>query len=205
MSATGRNKPGKERDPLDYYPTPAATTRAILPFLGITRHDYVFDPACGDGAILNEVRTWYGCKTEGIEIDPTRAAIAREHGSAVRTGDALASEWMAESQTEWMAESSALPQETRRGCRWLIGNPPFGLEMSFVATSIKELANLRLDRVVWLLKLDFVASEERRAFHRRHPSDLYVVKRPSFTGDGDTDAQNYAWFVWPGEGRWRVL
>ena len=35
MSATGRNKKGKERREADFYPTPAWCTRAILPHLGL--------------------------------------------------------------------------------------------------------------------------------------------------------------------------
>lgn len=195
MSATGRNKTGKERDPLDYYPTPAATTRAILPFLDIGKRDIVFDPACGDGAILNEVRTWYGCETVGIELDEGRARVAASHGNRVVSGNAFTSPWLPPRDDHWSEQA-----------RFLIGNPPFGLSMEFIAISLNELHHRRLDRVVWLLPLDFVATKGRADFHRKHPSDMNVLtERPSFTGDGDTDMRQYAWFVWPGGGKWRVV
>jgi hypothetical protein len=184
VSATGRNKPGKERDPLDYYPTPGPTIRAILPYLNLRRESAVLDPACGDGSILDEARAWAKCATLGCEIDAGRASAARSKQHLIVTGDALAM-----GPGDWPA------------CTHIIGNPPFGLMMPFIETSLSARKHV----ACWLLPIDFVSSDERREFNRKNPSDFHVVKRPSFSGDGDTDAQNYAWFVWPGTGRWRVI
>lgn len=135
MSATGRNLAGNERRPDDFYATPAWCTELILPHLADA--SVVFDPCCGEGAILDVARA-RGSRTAGLELDVGRAQLAGARGHHVWSGDALG---------------------------------------------------------------------RRADFHRRHPSDVFVLpRRPSFTGGG-TDATEYAWFVWgPGRGnRWYVL
>ena len=51
-----------------------------------------------------------------------------------------------------------------------------------------------------LLRLNWLGSEDRAAWLRRHPPSVYVLpNRPSFVEGGGTDATEYAWFIW-GEG-----
>ena len=56
-------------------------------------------------------------------------------------------------------------------------------------------AMLFADRVVMLLRLNFLAGGGRADFMRAQEPDVYVLpNRPSFTGHG-TDSCEYAWFV----------
>jgi hypothetical protein len=85
-----------------------------------------------------------------------------------------------------------------------ITNPPFSLAQAFIEASL-DVA----ERAVMLLRLNYLASQKRSEFMRRHAPDVYVLpKRPSFTGKG-TDSIEYAWFVFSNqprtEGRVRVL
>jgi hypothetical protein len=203
MSATGRNKPGRERRDADFYPTPAWCTRAIMPHVGFyPRHTNrllaVLDPCCGDGAILDVLKDEFGASTWGVELDYERACAAgKKHDHQdfrkVSHGDALSESW---------------PEHVDL----VITNPPFALASEFVSRFIslftaKETGELRIDGA-FLLGLNFATSAARASFHRGFPSDLYILpKRPSFTGDGKSDMSDYAWFVFgPNRGgRWKVL
>lgn len=82
MSATGRNVPGHERDPRDFYETPRWAVEAALDWL--SPWTPTLDPCAGHGALL--VRGG-----RGIEIDPF---ILR--GPLISTGDGLALLWRGE-------------------------------------------------------------------------------------------------------------
>jgi hypothetical protein len=178
MSATGRNLVGNERRPDDFYATPAWATRAVLPHLRM--QPPVLDPCCGEGAILRVCLDYWPC---GIELDGERAAKAP---GVIRRGDALG--------------GAAWPSH-----RTIITNPPYSLAMEFIQRALAE-APADAD-VAFLLRLNFLGSQRRAAFHRMYPSDVYVLpRRPSFTGGG-TDATEYCWMVWGANrgGRWSIL
>ena len=75
----------------------------------------------------------------------------------------------------------------------IITNPPFSLALEFLQKSLSEA-----DTVIYLLRLNFLGSQKRRAFWQANrPSHVLVLsKRPSFTDDGSTDSIEYAWFCW---------
>lgn len=181
MSATGRNVAGNERRAEDFYVTPEWCTRALLPHL---TPGAVLDPCCGDGAILNVVVKEWSHITYGLEVDRDRASKAKErHGEGITWRNALVAEpWPYASQ--------------------IITNPPYSLAQEFIDRAIKTERD-----AAFLLRINFLGSQKRAAFHREHPCDLFVLpKRPSFT-NGGTDATEYAWYVWgPGRGnRWTML
>jgi hypothetical protein len=121
-----------------------------------------------------------------MEIDVDRAAEARRKGYNVFGGDALG-------RTQW-------PSATL-----LVTNPPYSLAAEFIQRALERYRK-SID-CAFLLRLNYLGSQKRAAFHREHPSDVFVLpRRPSFTGKG-TDATEYAWFVWgPGRGgRWSIL
>lgn len=157
MSATGRSN---VRQPDDFYATPEWCTAAILRELGSAR-GALLDPACGEGAIL-EVARKLGHAPIGIELDAVRAGRAREQGSFVSCADALAVE-------TWPAAADVI-----------VMNPPFALAMDFVSRALAEARPKGLD-VAALLRLPWLASKGRSAFHRANPSDVYVLStRPEF-------------------------
>lgn len=190
MSATGvPNKAGvvyaRHKD--DAYFTPAWCTEAIARVIGF--HGIrVLDPCCGEGSILSALATTRPRgHMRGIELDDERAAKAAGLGFHVTARDSLG------------PESWGQPDA-------VITNPPFSLAMEFLVRSLREVGPS--GDVVFLLRLAWMASQGRVAFHRAHPSDVYVLpKRPSFTGDGRSDSADYAWFCFgPGRGgRWSVL
>lgn len=188
MSATGRSD---VRRADDFYATPEWCTRAILPYLHVSRG--ALDPCCGTGAILDVLRRAVGAAEydtiRGIELDADRARCASHN---VVCADAL-----------------ELPSGMWGKPSLVVTNPPYRLAMQFVARALLEVESER-GVVAMLLRLNWLGSQARASFHRTRPSEVYILpRRPSFTGGG-TDAIEYAWFVWrnaspTGAGKWRIL
>lgn len=161
MSATGRSVAagtGYERHPDDDFATPYWCTRAILPFLRFTDATKgAFDPCCGSGAILDVASERWKAK-RGIEINHDRAMAARVKGHFVVRADTLTHPW----------------PDVDVG----ITNPPYSLAMEIILRSM-DLAR-RID-FAFLLRLNFLGSQKRAAFHKEHPADIYPLpKRPEF-------------------------
>lgn len=187
MSAAEAKRARKERVAEDFYPTPGWATRAILPHL---HRSPVFDPCAGEGALLREVSgAWNDGQQSrwfvGLEINSGRVDRAIQEGWEVWERDALSAD-------SWQVSPD----------RQVIMNPPFSLALEFVERALVESRFVSA-----LLRLGFLGSKKRVAFHRAHPADVYVFpRRPSFSG-GRTDQTEYAWFCWgPGRGgRWSIL
>lgn len=158
MSSTSR---GAERNRDDFYATPDWVTRAILPHLlvPVEREGFdALDPCCGDGAILDVLRG-IGAATFGIEIDDQRATEATRRGHHIVCADALAATWPAVPLT--------------------ITNPPFSFAQAFVGRALESARPL--GTVAMLLRLAFLESAGRAAFHAANPADVFVLaNRPSF-------------------------
>lgn len=171
MSSTGRSPGVREKD--DFYATPGWCTRAILPFVGqelartkreATSPIHVLDPCCGEGAILDNVASSttalsvrrQSAIAHGIELDPGRAKKAQEKHRLIKDGDAHTTSWPT--------------------VDIILTNPPYNDAMAFVERALKEC-----DVVCMLLRMQWLASAGRSAFHKEHPSRLHILStRPSF-------------------------
>jgi len=163
MTATGR---GAQRQPDDFYETQPWVVRAILPHL---TPGPVIDPFCGRGSILNVVRREWGFPTFGIEIDADRATVAAAGPHAVERGDAFGA-------ARWTNE----PAST-------VTNPPYSRAMEAILRAAAE--SPRHERA-FLLRIGFIGSQTRAAFHRTHPADVFVLpRRPEFVASIKCKAQ----------------
>ena len=172
MSATGR---GRERNARDFYETPKWVTHALFQSERLFRRFY--EPACGTGSILR-VLGHYG-EARGSEIYEWFAASCRKEGLDVETLDYLS-------------------ENTPPSRGDIVMNPPYRQAADFVR---KALECSESDaKVCALLRLNFLGSSRKRIDLVGPGSCLKAVhvlsRRPSFTGDGKTDACEYAWFVW---------
>lgn len=212
MSATGRNLEGRERREDDFYETPAWCTRAILPHLGTpigfdphtgktirTHPKTVLDAGCGTGAILRACGEYWPAEPLLIGVDTSVDRVRqaneyepypdRDHFYEVADFFSI------------KGQHFEVPDEDDPGGEHValcdlpfdlvIANPPYSDAERFVEHA------LTIGRTCcFLLRLNWLASKKRAAFHRAHPSDVFVLpRRPSFT-NGGTDATEYAWFVW---------
>lgn len=176
MSASGRNLPGRERDPRDFYETSAwcATQGAQVLARYAPAGAWVCDPGAGRGALVRAAVV-AGFRAFGIEQDP---ALAVESGGLVFPGDFL---------TPGPA-SNAL--DLLPGVCFL-ANPPYHAAEGFV----RRCMGFTPGACVFLLRLGFLASRRRRNFWREYAADVYVsAKRPSFA-HGGTDSAEYGWFA----------
>jgi predicted RNA methylase len=145
----------------DQYDTPEWCTRLLLPHL--QRGD-VLDPCCGVGAIGKPIcEAWTirhdDCRVDGVELDGERVDAA-----------------LAAGYFDQVVQNDYLTRHKDRHYPLIITNPPFSLAMPFLEKALQEA-----DTVAFLLRLAWLASAERNAFHRANPSDLIVLpKRPSF-------------------------
>jgi SAM-dependent methyltransferase len=178
----------------DYYETPAWAVDAILPFLPLTTASLVVDAGSGSGAIA-ECIAKHAPRLEVIGVEKQADLVAQ-----ARAKELYSCEFVEADFETWQSERSS-PDI-------IIMNPPYSRAIEFIRRAQQIVK--RGGTVAALLRVGFLASAQRYDFHTKHPSRIRVLdKRPSFTGDGKTDASDYAWFVWCTEatdkGTWSVL
>ncbi len=183
MSARGRKRkdaPATEVAAFEFYPTPPDAILSLIesPLLSLPGGTWI-DPCAGTGRIPSTVNSVRGnVRWLLAEIDErhaeTLARLCRPGDVLQPFGDFVTSAW-----------SHAFADV-------LIMNPPFSHALDFVRAGFERAAT-----VVMLQRLNWLAPA-RASWLRSYMPDTYVLpRRPSFTGDGSTDAAEYAWFVWP--------
>lgn len=152
----------------------------------------ILDPCAGRGGILRVLRG-LGARTCGVEIDTGCDADLRPECT---------------DGTVWCDALHADPWPPFPGLP-VIANPPYSLAEAFVRAYGLDVAR---PFAAFLLRLGFLESKKRWPLFSEHPpAAVYVLSdRPSFTGNGRTDASAYAWATWsdvtrPGETRVRWL
>lgn len=180
VSATNR---GSERREADFYPTPAWCVWRLLDEVGmglLLHGTRWLEPCVGDGAIVEACREWVRGRGLGEPLD--WASLDLREVEPV-TDEHYTADYL------FFGGPFHTPEPTFDVC---VTNPPYGLALDFAK---QARADARV--VCMLLRLNWLAGSERAAWLRRFPPDVYVLpNRPSFTGDGQTDATDYAWFVW---------
>lgn len=214
MSSTNR---GRARRPQDFYETPSWVTAAMLqrieehPQMGRAHTwDRVLEPAAGNGAIIRVMREMRRPirHLTALELNPSRLIRLRQRvvPNRLLNGDFRTFARFEKHRFDSRWTDDGMEPDPENGYSLIFTNPPFSLAEEYVRSA---LPLLRHDGyLVLLLRLSFLESQERIALHTGYPSDVYVLpRRPSFTGDGNTDSSAYAWFVW-GHGcgnYWEIL
>jgi len=188
VSATGR---GKDRVELDVYETPAYCTHRLCEALPLPPAGRYLEYTAGSGRIINASRRYLpGARWTAIEIrESCRGALAAL-GAEAFIGDFFR---VTDRHRFLLTEADVL---------W--GNPPFLTEVR--EEIIRRLVERsRVDAwVIALLTMGTLASERRNAWMRNRAPDTYIIpNRPGFRLEG-TDAETYAWFVWPPFGHQRA-
>lgn len=179
----------RERDPLDRYYTPPELAAACVATLDIPAPATIVEPSVGGGAFLRAARArWPDTVRVAVDVDHTAAGLAEGHYRYVE---------------DWPRAAARLPYAPSL----IIGNPPYRHAEEHLRAALATGART----IAFLLRLGFLAGRSRSTgIWRTHPpSSVHVLApRPSFSGDGRTDGQEYAWMVWTGapstELRWLV-
>jgi len=70
-------------------PTPSPVIDLVMETLKLSESDVFADIGCGDGRLLIDAVTMFGCKAVGIEIDPAKAKEARENVAEAGLADRI--------------------------------------------------------------------------------------------------------------------
>lgn len=91
----------------------------------------------------------------------------------------------------------ALPVIIKNDTDLVIGNPPYNLAEDFVIYSIENVLN-DTGMICMLLQASFLWGERRfsRVNSKYPPKEVIVRKRVSFTGNGKTNGDDYAYYIW---------
>lgn len=204
MSSTAR---GGQRSEADYYATPSWCARRLLEKIDLPGGLWA-DPAAGEGAIVKEVNasrkdvTWVMTEIRE-ECREKLLPLARGNDSVI-IADFLSEThrsnvtWaMMEIREECRGKLLPLTRTNDAEYSVSITNPPFNLAMPFIRACLPISHH-----AIFLLRLNFLGSQERSDFIRETKPDLYILpNRPSFTtftehkrGKMATDSIEYAWF-----------
>jgi hypothetical protein len=161
-----------EKHPEEFFETPAWCVDRLLKHNRLERGSWL-EPTAGTGAIIRAVNarrhdvTW-----TGVELRPEAFGCFYGLNVDMTFGDFL----------QWRPPLGVVFDVT-------LGNPPFSLAAEMVSHGLRFSK-----RLVFLLRLAFIASEDRIPFFRRvgMPDQYVLPDRPSFDGKG-TDAADYAW------------
>lgn len=177
MSATNR---GRNREPNDYYVTPSWTVDRLLDEIVLPTHNSTYlEPCAGTGAIIKAVTnhsqfinspvSWDACELNFWTYPILQPLVQNLYLGKFQEQVLQAGKYSV-----------------------IFSNPPYNQAMDFVVEGLK----LQPDYLVYLLRTNFLESDERVDFFRSNMPDVYTLpNRPSFTGNG-TDATSYSWLVW---------
>jgi hypothetical protein len=152
---------------LDQYFTPASATLE-LQYLIPFHESWVLECCNGDGGISKVLNT---AATKTNDIDESLAADFHLDAS-------LKSSW----------------EQFTVGAHWVVSNPPFNQAAEIVPLAY-DYAKVG---IAMLLRLSFLEPTKNRGhwLNKNPPTQLIVLPRISFTGDGKTDNVTCAWMVW---------
>lgn len=177
-----------ERIPLDYYPTPANLTKALIQHCP-QLPQLIFEPCAGQEAISDEFRGPRDvlCSDISWAIDCPKDATTPEF---------------------WKYWGNELVAEPNSDCRnWAtVTNPPFNR-----AAEILPLAyEYSPWGVAFLLRLSYLEATQNRAdWLQQHADNLrYVIPvspRPRFRKAAGADSVTVAWMIWQKSWSWQKL
>lgn len=179
MTIITTTKVMRPRDPHDFYPTPLPVCEAAINL--IPSYVYprtILDPGAGAGPWGVAARQrWPYADITGCEL---RADAEPPQGAY--------SAWF---QADYLAYNGFASRDL------IIGNPPYKFAEPFITKSLSLLNPGGY--IIFLLRLAFLEGQARGAglWHDSPPMHVAVCSaRPSFTGNGKTDATAYAIFLW---------
>lgn len=165
----------------DVYPTPEWAVDAILREIRlpvVPRDLAVLDPGAGNGVWGTTAANLLDCYVQGVELRD----VEPSPGFAVWKGHTDFLTWMPIPPVRF---------------HLVVGNPPYSLAEEFIRHSFELLAPG--GQIVFLLRLAFLEGQARaKGLWTEFPPERVLVmpKRPSFSGNGKTDAIAYAAFYW---------
>lgn len=178
-----------KRKAADFYPTPPDVTAALMEFLSLEPGKYIWEPACGDGA-MSEVIKGYGHEVYATDL--------REDSGYGQEGGLDFLHYDLHPLTGLRSQDYI---------DWIITNPPFNLAEAFIRKSLSITPN-----VAMLLSNQYWHAATRKRLFDDHPPAwvLPLLWRPAFLEKerGKSPMMNVFWVVWQEgqyDARYRLL
>jgi 16S rRNA G1207 methylase RsmC len=166
---------------LDDFPTPNDVIDQCLSKIVRPTYRMVLEPAAGDGRICKALKEKVPTALiHAVEIQQKHKEALEKVCNNVTIGDFLT-------------------RDNLGLYDLIITNPPYSMAEEYVHKCLRCLEPY--GQLVLLLRLGFLESQGRWkrlwSVVDNRPSKVCVLaKRPSFSGDGATDATAYCWMVW---------
>lgn len=183
MSAKNRGGPSSD----DRF-TPIDLATALLGTIPLRPDMMILEPSAGEGAFLRALH--HQCIAQQIDprsmmvvaVEPNKRyhpELRRVFGAAGFTG------YVYDGRLETLEAGTF---------HWSIGNQPY----TYAEEHLRILRTCSTEGVANLLRLNLLGAEERIPLWRSHWPHVIVAlgERPSFSGDGSTDATEYGWYLW---------
>lgn len=167
---------GLVREKFDAYFTPAWCTEALLDALPCPLPATVWEPACGDGAIVRPLQA-AGCKVVASDLI--------DHGAGYRAGiDFLTVE--------------RLPTVAGRPVSAVVTNPPYNRSDAFTRRALALLEAAGGGLLALFMRLEYACGQRRRdLFTRPDFAGNLIVGRPRWYADTTVSPRfEYAWLLW---------
>jgi len=178
MSSTHdpKGRSGYRAESKDFFETPSWCVDRLLDEVELPAGIYL-EPGAGRGSIIKAVNVRTpGVRWTAIEQNPAFEMDLLAAG--VRPPQVVIDDFLQIEPPPWKFDVA-------------IGNPPYRDALAFVqhAFTMSKL-------VIMLLRVGFLATEDRNPFMRANPPDVFILpNRPPYKGQG-TDSTDYGWFVW---------
>ena len=177
-TALVKSQKAHARKAADFYPTPANVTQALIEFLDLPAESYIWEPACGDGA-MSEVMKAMGYQVYSTDL--------REDSGY---GDERGLDFL-----QYQPDPPTGIPITAVFDDWIITNPPFNLAEDFIRKALSLTP-----RVAMLLSNQYWHAERRMKLFTEHtPSHILPLTwRPAFleAERGKSPMMNVMWVVW---------
>lgn len=182
----------EEAKKADFWPTPRSAIESLLDSDPPIEGSYILEPCAGDGAIVR-VLLERGYRVDAVEIrDKEIVKLVAMCGTVLRA-DFL------ELSARYLARDHRLIPpfvglKPLHDADAIITNPPFSIARAFATCCLKIAERY----VALLLRMNVLGSSPWANFWLANPPSAIrpLRKRPSFSGDGKTDACEYGWFIW---------
>ena len=179
-SKEGRENESIERE-LDFYPTPPEAIYGLMSKVSFSKGT-IWEPACGDGAIMNVLVEKYGKRVLPSDIHDWGCVPFSQHNFL----DAWVGEWA-----------------NRQGAKHIITNPPYKQALEF-ANYGQDFIKHTGGKMALLLRLQWLEGQKRgKWFKKFPPSEVWVfskrlprMHRKNYDGKKTSSMIAFAWFVW---------
>jgi len=164
---------GKNREKNDFYPTPPEATLALLNVWNFPDDEFIWECACGDGAI---------------------SKVLKNHGYAVHSTDKYDYGY-GQSGVDFLTTTKS---DIPLGFHTIITNPPFELAEKFVY----HAHEIGITKLAMFLKLAFLEGQARKIMYAKYkPAKVFVFSKRISFGVGNGKGKNngmiaFAWYVW---------